>query len=516
MSGNIRRLAGYLILAFAVLTGGLSYWQVVDARQLATRPDNPQVIAAHQSAPRGSIFDANGKVLAYTTVRDGLARRTYTDAAFTHIIGYASLRYGTTGLEHAYDDLLTGQANPDPLRGLLDDIMARQPQPKDLSLTIDQRLQDFAAAQLKGVVGAVVAIDPRTGAILASTSTPTFDATAISGDPATAAAPMAKLQANANRPLIDRVRQGVYTPGSIMKVLTSSAALDAGAITPTTTFPDQPKEETSGFRVDGFTITEHELGSIKPALWDLSPALQVSSNIFFAHVGLELGGDRLLEYARSFGFCSPLGVGTGDRILSVSTSRVTRASADGGCQPFADRVEVASAAFGQAQVAVTPLQMALVAATVANGGIEPQPYVVGAVRSHAATPAAGPAATVLQRVTPPTGHRVVSQQTAQQVRSAMVDAVSGPIGRIYAGAGAVRLYGVSGVSTAGKTGTAQRSGSLAPHSWFIGFAPAQDGAAPSIAVAVIVEGGGAGSGKAAPIGGRVMAEWLKLNPNPGG
>jgi peptidoglycan glycosyltransferase len=189
---------------------------------------------------------------------------------------------------------------------------------------------------------------------------------------------------------------------------------------------------------------------------------------------------------------------------------LTSAATDGGCSPFADDVEVASAAFGQAHVSVTPMQMVLVAATIANGGVMPAPYVVSAVRAHAANPASGPATAVLERIGPGSGQRVVSGETAAQVRSAMVDAVAGPIGRIYAGAGAVTLYGVSGVSTAGKTGTAQRSGNLAPHSWFIGFAPAQGGATPAIAVAVIVEGGGAGSGKAAPIGGRVMAEWLKL------
>ncbi len=510
MSGNIRRLGGYLLLSFLVVTGGLTWWQVADAHQLATRADNPQVIAAHRSALRGSIFDATGRLLASTTVTNGLAQRTYTDPAFSHVIGYASLRYGTTGLEHAYDDLLIGQTDPDPLRSLMDDILARQPQPKDLSLTIDQRLQDFAATQLKGVVGAVVAIDPSTGAILASTSTPTFDATPISGDPGTAVQPMTVIQANPDKPLIDRVRQGAYTPGSIMKVLTAAAALDAGAITLQTTFPDQPKEETAGFTVSGFTITEHDLGRTKPALWNLSPALQVSSNIFFAHVGLALGGDRFLAYAKRFGFCSPLEVGSDGRALPVAPSRVTRASADGGCRSFADDVEVASAAFGQAQVSVTPMQMVLVAATIANGGVMPQPYVVSAVRSYAADPAKGPTSIVLQRNAPGAGRRVVSAETAAAVRSAMIDAVSGPIGRIYAGAGAVQLYGVSGVSTAGKTGTAQRSGSLAPHSWFIGFAPAQDGATPAIAVAVIVEGGGAGSGKAAPIGGRVMAQWLKL------
>ncbi|MGZ6256048.1 MAG: peptidoglycan D,D-transpeptidase FtsI family protein, partial [Candidatus Limnocylindria bacterium] len=455
-------------------------------------------------------FDARGTLLASSKVIDGLSRRTYVDPAFSHVIGYASLRYGTTGVEKAYDDLLTGQADANPLRGIVDDIMARQPEPNDLTLTIDRRLQDFAAKQLAGLVGAVVAIDPRTGAILAMTSTPSFNATPFSGDPATAETPMAAIVANASRPLIDRSRQGIYTPGSIMKVLTASAALDSGAITPQTTFPDQPRQETTGFKVGGFTIREHDLGNLKPALWPLSPAMQVSSNIFFAHVGLETGADRFLDYARRFGFCSGLAIGSGSRTLPVSASYVTRRADGGGCSPFSDDPELASAAFGQAQVAVTPFQMALVAATVANDGVRPDPYVVSAIRAHATDPSKGPNPTIVNSSSPGAGSRVISGQAAAEVRSAMVDAVQGPLGKLYAGAGSVRLYGVSGVSTAGKTGTAQRSAGLAPHAWFIGFAPAQDGATPAIALAVIVEGGGAGSGKAAPIGGRVMAEWLKL------
>lgn len=510
MIGNVRRLGGYLLLAFLIVSGGLTWWQLVDAQQLATRPDNPQVIAAHQSALRGSIFDARGTLLASSRVIDGLARRTYVDPAFSHVIGYASLRYGQTALEKAYDDLLTGQADPNPLRKVVDDILARQPQPDDLSLTIDKRLQDYATAQLKGLVGAVVAIDPTTGAILAMTSTPTFDATPISGDPATAGAPMAAIINNPDHPLIDRSRQGVYTPGSIMKIVTASAAIDSGAITPQTTFPDQPREETTGFKVAGFTIREHDLGSLRPALWDLSPAMQVSSNIFFAHVGLQVGADRFQEYAKRFGFCSGLAIGSGGRTLPVSASYVSKPASGGGCSPFADQVELASAAFGQAQVAVTPFQMALVAATVANDGVRPDPYVVSAVRAHAANPAKGPSSTVLVGTSPSGGQRVMSSQTAAEIRAVMVDAVQGPLGRLYAGSGSVQLYGVGGVSTAGKTGTAQRSAGLAPHSWFIGFAPAQGGATPAIALAVIVEGGGAGSGKAAPIGGRVMADWLKL------
>jgi peptidoglycan glycosyltransferase len=317
---------------------------------------------------------------------------------------------------------------------------------------------------------------------------------------------MDAIRAQPNNPLVARDRQGRYPPGSIMKVFTSAAALDAGAITPRTTFPDQPKQETEGFTVDGFRITEHDLSPVQPALWDLSPALQVSSNIYFAHVGLELGAERFLDYAHRFGFCSPLAIGPSGRALPVVPSYVT-ASTDGDCAPFSDRVELASASFGQARVDVTPVQMALVAAAIANGGMMPDPFVVRDVRSHSD---GAPSKSVLETYTGGGGRGVVSGRTAATVRSAMIDAVEGQLGSLYAGAGAVKLYGVSGVQTAGKTGTAQRGEGQQPHSWFIGFAPAQEGAKPMIAIAVLVEGGGSGSANAAPIGGAVMAEWLKL------
>jgi peptidoglycan glycosyltransferase len=506
---NIRRLSVYLVLAFASVSGALVWWQVLDAQTLATRQDNPQVIATRRSLPRGSIFDVHGRLLASSVVSDGISRRTYTDPAFTHLIGYASLRFGATGVERAWDDLLTGRSDPNPLRDLLNDILARQPDPHDLTLTIDQRLQDFAAAQIGADLGAVVAIDPQSGAILAMVSNPSYDATGFSGDPATAQAPFDAIAGTPDNPFLDRSRQGHYTPGSIMKVLTAAGALDAGAITPQTTFPDQPAEEVDGFVVSGFTIREHDLGNITPALWDLSPALQVSSNIYFAHVGLELGAERYLDYARRFGFCQGLRIGTDGRGLPVDPSYVS-AQVPGGCAPFQDEVELASAAFGQAAVSVTPLQMALMAATIANNGAVPQPFVVRDVRSHAATPALGPTDNVLEEYGGGRGNPVISSQVAAQVRQAMIDAVSGPIGRLYAGPGDVARFGISGIQTAGKTGTAERGPGLRPHSWFIGFAPAQAGALPSIAIAVIVEGGGTGTGHAAPIGGAIMAEWLKL------
>ena len=505
---NVRRLGVYLMLAFAVVSGSITWWQVVEVQSLSTRPDNPEVIAARRSLPRGTIFDATGHVLASSEVIDGLSRRTYADPAFTHVIGYASLRFGSTGVERAFEDILVGQTDPNPIRDLVSDVLDRQPQPRDLTLTIDRRLQDFAAAELGTDTGAVVALDPQTGAVLAMVSTPTFDATPISGDPEVAQGPMDLLRNDPAEPLLARDRQGLYVPGSIMKVFTAAAALDAGVITPETTFSDQPREEREGFVVNGFTIREHDLGGIEPGLWPLSEALQVSSNIFFAHVGLELGAEPFLEFARRFRFCGALEIGPSERALSVAPSYVTT-PVDGTCGSFGDDVELASASFGQARTAVTPVQMALVAAAIAGGGVMPHPYVVRDVRAHAE--GGVPSDEILDALGSGGGTRVVSSQAAAATRAAMVDAVNGELGRLYAGQGDISLYGIGTALSAGKTGTAQLGGEQAPHSWFIGFAPAQDDATPQIAIAVVVASGGSGSDRAAPIAGRVMAEWLRLS-----
>ena len=509
---NVRRLGYYLLLAFAIVSGSIVWWQVLEAPQLAARADNPEVIAARRSLPRGTIYDATGQLLASSEVTDGLSRRSYTDPAFTHVIGYSSFRFGSTGIERAWEDVLVGQTDPNPIRDLVSDVLAREPQPRDLTLTIDKRLQDFAAAELGGDPGAVVALDPASGEILAMVSVPTFDATPISGDPDAAQEPMDALRADPAEPLLPRARQGRYVPGSIMKVFTAASALDAGVITPETTFPDQPEQEVNGFVVDGFRIREHDLGGIQPSLWPLSPALQVSSNIYFAHVGLQLGAERFLDYAGQFGFCSGLEVGPTDRALSVAPSYVTAPSADG-CGPFSGEVELATAAFGQGSVQATPVQMVLLAAAIAGEGVMPRPFVVRDVRAHSDTGA--PSETVLDSFGSGGGTRVISPEAARATRAAMVDAVNGELGRLFAGQGDITLYGIADQRSAGKTGTAQLGGEQAPHSWFIGFAPAQEGATPEIAVAVLVESGGSGSGRAAPIGGRIMAEWLRLSAEGG-
>ena len=304
---------------------------------------------------------------------DGLSLRTYHDPAFTHVIGYASLRFGTTGLERAYEDLLVGQTDPNPIRDIVGDILGREPQPRDLSLTIDQRLQDFAAAELGGDrrrggrprsahrCGPGARLDPdlRRHADLRRPERPRRSRWTRCGT-----TPPSRCSA--------RARQGLYVPGSIMKVFTAASALDAGVITPGTTFPDQPRQEIDGFVVDGFTIREHDLAGIQPELWALSEALQVSSNIYFAHVGLELGAESFLDYARRFGFCDPMAIGPPDRALGVAPSYVT-APRGRRLRPVQRRRRAGQASFGQGLTQVTPVQMAMLAAAIAGDGVMPQP-----------------------------------------------------------------------------------------------------------------------------------------------
>jgi peptidoglycan glycosyltransferase len=196
----------------------------------------------------------------------------------------------------------------------------------------------------------------------------------------------------------------------------------------------------------------------------------------------------------------------------VAASLVT-AELEDDCAAFSDDVELASASFGQGLTNVTPVQMALVAAAIAGDGVMPEPFVVRDVRTHTEDGALSDS--ILDSFGSGGGTRVVSRQAASATRAAMVDAVNGELGRFFAGQADITLYGISSQRSAGKTGTAQLGGQQAPHSWFIGFAPAQLDATPQIAIAVLVESGGSGGANAAPIGGQVMAEWLRLSgPGP--
>jgi peptidoglycan glycosyltransferase len=481
---TIVHVAVVLSVAFGTLAGAAGYWAVIAAPDLVRSPGDPAVIAAARSVPRGAIRDRDGTVLAGNEVdANGESYRVYASRAVSQVVGYASPRYGRAGLELAYDAELAGLAG-DPVQDAFRKFLADPYDPKDLTLSLSLPLQRAAVRALGDRRGAIVMLDPGTGEVLALASTPTYDASAIA-DPRTAQATFEGLRGDDRQPLLPRATLGRYVPGSVFKIVTAIAGLGSGAIAPSTTYPEQAGAEAAGLLVDGFRVRDGHHRATGGRALDLVGATEVSCNIWYALTGLAVGGGDLVDYAGRLGFGAPLPFD-----LPTAVSQVTGGSGDdpGG---FADDVELANAAYGQAETFVTPLQMALVASTVANGGELMRPRVVTAITGRGGTDEIGPE----------TLRRVIDRDAAGAIMAAMVQAVEGDLGRRY-----TKGAGVPGVSTAGKSGTAELGGSGEPHSWFIGFAPAD---APRVAIAVLVEQAGRGGEVASPIAGDLMAAYLE-------
>ncbi|MEX2548512.1 MAG: penicillin-binding transpeptidase domain-containing protein, partial [Chloroflexota bacterium] len=450
------RLSLALAIGYSALAGGLVYWQVLEAQRLTTDPLNPLVLSAARQAPRGWIFDRNGNVLAHNVRGGGDPLREYPYAIAASVVGYRSTVFGAAGLERTYDGQLTGLVSLRPGDELLRKFRDQPYNPSDLLTSLDIELQRVAADLLGDRRGAIVALEPATGRVLALVSSPTFNPNRIV-DPDTARRYMADLREREDSPLLNRATQGLYVPGSVFKIVTAIAGLGSGAITASTTFPDQPEEYETGFLVQGFRIRDFPRRVQTDHPLDFYEATEVSSNIWYAHAGLQTGPDALIDFASRLGF--------GQRIpfeLPTSPSQVT--GGNGPLGGFRDQVELANAAYGQAEVLVTPLHMALVASTIANDGLLMRPKLVDELRaSDGGVTTLGPQG----------WSQVLSPFDAQIISDAMQLAVEGPFGRDLAGAAKV-----PGIPTAGKSGTAQLGGDAAPHSWFIGFAPAD---APTIA-----------------------------------
>jgi penicillin-binding protein A len=491
LSGAARRPLGrttihvaiVISIGFALLAVAAGYWGVVAAPDLANSPNDAAVIAASRTVPRGAIKDRTGKVLASNKKdANGEQYRVYAGRAISQVVGYASSLYGRAGLEKAYDAELTGLAG-DPLSDAFAKFGADRYDPKDLTLSLSYDLQKAAVAALGKHRGAIVMLDPTTGEVLALASTPTYDASTIS-NPATAKDAFTALQADPTQPLLPRATLGRYVPGSVFKIVTAVAGLGSGAITPDTTYKQQPGAEKNGLLVDGYRVRDGHHPETGSTALDLLHATEVSCNIYYALTGLQTGGAALVEYAKRMGFGAPLPFD-----LPTAVSQVTNGD---GTQPggFTDDVELANASYGQAETFVTPLQMALVASTIANDGELMQPRLVTAMTGKAGTRTIGPQSM----------GRVISGPNARAINAAMVQAVEGTLGRQFTTGAAV-----PGVTTAGKSGTAELGGTGEPHSWFIGFAPAND---PKVAIAVIVEQAGRGGEVAAPIAGDLMTQYL--------
>jgi peptidoglycan glycosyltransferase len=457
----ISRLIAIFVIAYMILFARQLYVQVIEGPRLATNAHNPR---AQLLAPfRGAIVARDGTVLARSTAKG----RSYPlGAALAHAVGYDSPRYGTFGLESAYDEELSAHAvTNDPLAEILGALGGKRGPAIIHGATIVTTLDPVVQSALYDALaqharGAGVAIDPRTGEILALASVPAFDPNELD-------ASFATLVKDTESPLLDRATDGLYPPGSTFKIVTAAAGLEAGVISMDSTF-----EDSGALPVGTFVVHDNE--GEATGSQDLTGAFALSSNVDFAQIALKLGPDGWLDETSRWGF----GEST-DFALPVSADRLpAKAELSPGV--------LAQLGFGQADLLVTPLRMALVAATIAANGLEPRPILVSAIREDGhdrkiAVPAA--------IATP------MSNDTAADLNRMMVAVVQHGTGTAAA---------LPDVSVAGKTGTATNPAGRS-HAWFVAFAPAD---APRVAVAIVVENAGYGGDVAAPIARRVIAAAL--------
>lgn len=455
MNGEIRRVTTIFIVLFVILVLNLTYLKVVAGPAIASDPANTRAVEEELTIARGKMRTSDGVLLAESTRTNGCYRRSYPQGDLAaHLIGYASFKYQKSGLEESYNDYLLGKESGAPfVEELIEQFKKPQRRGNDLTLTIDSRLQRAAQGALEGKKGAVVVLDPKTGAVLAMASSPTFTPQRIDTDWKT-------IKEDENAPLLNRATQSIYPPGSSFKIITSAAALDEQLFTPDSRFTDAGPLEVMGTKVQNYGGTTW--GEVT-----FRQALEHSINTVFAQIGLKLGAARLVEYAERFGFLTDVPFD-----LTVKQSHIQKARA-------MDDVAVAWSAIGQAEVAATPLEMALATATIANGGAMMKPFLVKEVKS--------PTGGVLKQLGNEQFRQVISGQTARTLTDMMVGVVENGTGGVVQ---------TSGVRVAAKTGTAETGVAGVTHGWFVCFAPADD---PQIAIAVVVEQGGTGAESAGPI-----------------
>ncbi|HEX8917508.1 MAG TPA: penicillin-binding transpeptidase domain-containing protein [Chloroflexota bacterium] len=481
MNANIRRLGVFFLVAFAIIIVDLTYWQVFDAAGLQARADNPRLRYAAIHVRRGLIWDRNGTVLAGRSVDQyGVVHRTYLDPSLSQVIGYSSQQYGNSELEASYNDYLTGQKVGTSWQAEIDQLEHKPVVGNNVTLTIDDRLQKEIANIMPDQPSSAMVADPRTGEILGMVSKPSFDAGQI-GNPSYWQA----LLNNPDEPLINRAVSGFYPPGSTFKVVTLSAALDSGVYSLDSQFDGQ--QATGPLTVQGhvYPATINNLGDcggrvVSPPI-SLEEALVCSDNIVFAQVGLRLGSSRFIDYAQRFGLGS---VPSFD--IPVAESRI------GPSGSSLDPVTLASSAFGQGGLHVTPLQMLLSVEAIADEGRIPRPVLVRSVTA--------PDGSVVQNEQTGTLGQPISSGAADLVKQAMTQVV---------GVGTGVLAQVPGVTMAGKTGTAETGDGKPPHAWFVCFAPINH---PRVAVVVMVEHGGEGATVAAPLAKQIVQAALPLVP----
>ncbi|MET4671932.1 penicillin-binding transpeptidase domain-containing protein [Streptomyces sp. PvR018] len=480
----IRRAAAFCLLLLVALLANAARIQLFEADELDDNPANRRNTIARYDQPRGNILVGDRAVTGNKETGEQLSfERTYLHGPlYAPVTGYASQTYGTTLIENAEDGVLSGT---DSLLAPLPfwDEFTRGRQPGgNVVTTVKESMQRAAYAGLSGRRGAVAALEPSTGRILALVSTPSYDPERLSGTGSAVTDAWTRLNAAKSLPMLNRAIRQTYPPGSTFKIVTAAAALDARVVKDA----DAPTDTPSPYVLPGTrtTLPNEATGCEQASLAD---AIRVSCNTVMAHLGVEVGLEGMVEAAGRFGFND-----TGLRI----PSGVARSNFD---TDMSDD-QLALSSIGQFNTTATPLQMAMVAAAVANHGDLRVPYLVDRV-----TTADGD---TVQQQGPRSYERAMSPSTAVQLQRMMVEVVENGTGSNAA---------IDGVKVGGKTGTAQHGidNSGLPYAWFISWAQAPDSGRPAVAVAVVVEDASAdrsdisGGGSAAPIARAVMEAALE-------
>jgi peptidoglycan glycosyltransferase len=478
MNAPILKLFGLVLVLFAALVGMTSYNSVINAKEYRDNSLNARPQIEEQRVRRGIIRARDNSVLARSVQgSDTLYRRRYTPEArlFAHALGYDFLRIGRAGLERSRNSALAGEQNA--LTSVVDQLRGKRREGDNVVTNLDPAAQRVAREALGGRKGSVVALEPRTGKVRVMVSTPGYDPNALRSQRV-----FDNLNRdNANAPLLNRATQAGYVPGSTFKVVTAAAALDSGEFSPDSMVSGKSPIVISGAPLRNFS--GEQFGSIT-----LTTALTHSVNTVWAQVAERLGHDRMATYMKRFGFGSdpPLDYPDGQMLASGVYDKGRLLS------PRSRRVDVGRVGIGQERLRVTPLQMATVAATVANGGVRMKPQLTSRIVDVDGR--------TVERLAPEKAERVMSTSAARQLTEMMSNVVREGTGTAAA---------LQGIEVAGKTGTAELN--IEKHinqPWFIGFAPRND---PKIAVAVTLQNvvGGQGGIVAAPIAKRVMEELLR-------
>lgn len=485
MNGPVRRVSVGVFAGFFALLLAVTWIQVIRADSLRADPRNSRPALSERGKERGLIVAIDGTVLAQSVPNPEDERsfvRQYPEGEpFAHVVGYNSFLVGSSGLENAYADQLRSRRDL-TISDLVSVILGRDLRPESLELTIHSALQRAAYQGLNGLKGGIVALDPRTGAVLVSVSSPSYDPNSLLGGDA--AVVWESLLADPNGPLLDRATREIYPPGSTFKTVVTAAALDTATAVPETIFPD-PEE----FQLPGSTATISNAGGgvcNNGESITLLLAFIVSCNTTFADLSVQVGAEDVGISAEGMGFNTdiPFPWTVPEAVYPIDLLA-------------ADPAALAQSGIGERDVRAAPLHMALVAASVANDGMTPTPYLVNRIFDADGNTVEAFQPGILSQAMDPATAAILNDMMQQVV-----------------GEGTGQGAAISGYAVAGKTGTSMGRDGF-PNPWFIGFAPAED---PTIAIAVFFEGGEelgenvSGGGVAAPLAGDLMELWLEGSP----